>query len=61
MTTDPGWEASTEGDLDPELTEEAGYGAWDPPEREWWPVLLRVSIVLVLVAFLVSSALIVVF
>lgn len=29
---DDGWLESTEGDLDPDLTEEAGY-SWDAPER----------------------------
>ena len=37
------WEYSTEGDLDPDLTEEAGYAYWDPPTRRFWnPTLLRV-------------------
>jgi len=28
-----GWLESTEGDLDPDLTEEAGYADWQPRER----------------------------
>ncbi len=35
------WMESSEGDLDPDLTEEAGYAGWDPPERAWLPPLLR--------------------
>ena len=49
--SDDGWHHSTEGDLDPDLTEEAGYAFWDPPERRWLPPLLRVVMALVLLAF----------
>ena len=53
---DDGWVESTEGDLDPELTEAAGYLAWDPPERRnnWLPFLWKVA-ALVLVVALVGS------
>lgn len=46
------WEESSEGDLDPDLTEEAGYAWWDPPRRSWVPVLVKVGIMLALVAVL---------
>jgi hypothetical protein len=47
---DGGWLESTEGDLDPDLAEEAGY-PWDPPERNaLLPLVLRlVAVVLLLV------------
>jgi hypothetical protein len=51
-----GWEYSTEGDLDPDLTEEAGYSGWDPPARPWWPVAIRFGALVVLAA-LVAGAL----
>jgi len=35
------WTESSEGDLDPDLTEEAGYAGWDPPERVWLQPALR--------------------
>ena len=47
---------STEGDLDPDLTEEAGYAGWDPPRRAWLPVALRVIAVGVVVAIGVGAA-----
>jgi hypothetical protein len=46
------WEESTEGDLDPDLTEEAGYGQWDPPSRAWLPLFLRLFGMLALLAML---------
>jgi hypothetical protein len=46
------WEYSTEGDLDPELTEEAGYAYWDPPRhRVWTPTVLRIGTAVVLALF----------
>lgn len=48
---DNGWRESTEGDLDPDLTEEAGYLGWEPPRRRGWSLLLRVVIVVVLLVF----------
>ena len=36
------WHESTEGDLDPDLTEEADYSGWEPPRRAWWPVAFQV-------------------
>ncbi len=50
---DDDWELSSEGDLDPELTEEAGYSDWEPPRRRVWPIVLRIVGVL-LVAALVA-------
>ena len=44
------WKYSTEGDLDPDLTEEAGYAYWDPPTRRFWtPTVLRIGAALVIV------------
>ncbi len=54
--TDDGWQESTEGDLDPDLTEEAGYAGWERPERRWWPVAIRLGTVVALAA-LVAGAL----
>ena len=49
---------SSEGDLDPDLTEEAGYACWDPPaHRAWGVVLLRILMAIVLVALLGSVVL----
>jgi hypothetical protein len=54
-----GWLESTEGDLDPDLAEEAGY-SWDPPERNTLlPLVLRlvaVALLLVLVGSVVLPA-----
>ena len=36
------WGLPPEGDLDPDLTEEAGYADWEPPRRRVWPIILRV-------------------
>ena len=49
---DDDWVTSTEGDLDPDLTEEAGYSGWDPPDRGGWLLAQR----LVLAAALLSLA-----
>ncbi|MXW34280.1 MAG: hypothetical protein F4X26_09490 [Chloroflexi bacterium] len=52
---DDGWEYSTEGDLDPDLTEEAGYAYWDPPTRRFWtPTVLRI-VAAVVIALLVGG------
>ena len=45
-----GWNESTEGDLDPDLTEEAGY-LWYPRERSWLRPALRAFGALILIAF----------
>ncbi len=53
--TNDGWEYSNEGDLDPDLTEEAGYAYWDPPTRRFWtPTVLRIGAALV-IALLVGG------
>ena len=46
------WRESTEGDLDPDLTEEAGYAGWDPPSRAWWPIVARVLAILAILSLL---------
>lgn len=45
------WIESTEGDLDPDLTEEAGY-SWDAPSRSWLRPLLQAFAALTLLALL---------
>lgn len=53
---DGGWTESTEGDLDPDLTEEAGYLAWEPEDGpNWFPFIARLLILFVVVA-LVGAA-----
>ena len=52
------WIESSEGDIDPDLTEEAGYAYWEPPKhRAWGPALLRIGIVFVLVLLVGSLVL----
>jgi hypothetical protein len=51
---DDGWRVSTEGDLDPDLTEEAGYAGWEPPRRRWGPLLLKVALALLLLAMILG-------
>ena len=56
--SDDEWIESSEGDLDPDLTEEAGYAYWDPPRhRAWGGVVLRIVMAIVLVALLGSVVL----
>lgn len=56
---DDGWLESTEGDLDPDLTEEAGY-SWDAPERSTLLSttlrLVTLALVVVLIASIVLPA-----
>jgi len=56
MTTPPsddGWAESTEGDLDPDLTDEAVYEEWLPSESgSRMPVILRVGAGLLILAIL---------
>jgi hypothetical protein len=47
-----GWDYSSEGDLDPDLAEEAGYAGWDPPGRAGWPLLYKATMAALLVALL---------
>ncbi len=51
-----GWDSSTEGDLDPDLTEEAGYADYEPVDRTWLTVGLRVIAIVILIIFLIVSA-----
>ena len=53
---DDGWAYSTEGDLDPDLTEEVGY-RWEPPQRAWLPVVMRVAFGLALAAMVLGTLL----
>ena len=46
------WTESTEGDLDPDLAEEAPYSAWDAPSRDWVRLALQAFAALALLAFL---------
>lgn len=52
-----GWEHSTEGDLDPDLSEEAAYSSWDPEPRRLWRLAYRVLLAAGLVALLVPLVL----
>ena len=54
---DEGWIESTEGDLDPDLAEEYPYSDWEPPGREWWPLVMRIGIVLLIAALIVPAIL----
>ncbi|MDA0301535.1 MAG: hypothetical protein O2822_03335 [Chloroflexi bacterium] len=54
-TPDPGWEESTEGDLDEDLTEEAGSSMddWARDDRSWWSGgLVRAVAAVLLIAIL---------
>ena len=42
------WRKSTEGDLDHDLTEEAGYAGCEPPARHGWGLLCRLGLLLAL-------------
>jgi hypothetical protein len=55
---DDEWVTSTEGDLDPDLTEEAGYSGWDPPQRRTWALAQRLLLLAVLLS-LVGGALLI--
>lgn len=46
------WFESTEGDLDPDLTEEAGYGQWEPSRHTWWPVASQLLSILALISII---------
>ncbi|RJQ08426.1 MAG: hypothetical protein C4558_08155 [Dehalococcoidia bacterium] len=47
-----GWTESTEGDLDPDLAEEAPYSAWDAPSRGWMRPAIQAFAALGLLALL---------
>lgn len=55
---DDGWAHSTEGDLDPDLTEEAGYSGWEPPQRGGWSLALRIATAALLLAIAGSTLLV---
>ena len=55
--SDDDWRHSTEGDLDPDLTEEAGYAGWEAPDRGRLGPLLRGVMALVLAAFILGIVL----
>ena len=55
---EPGWDESTEGNLDADLTEEAGSRLDDWAERRqpWWKRLVLPAIALALIAALLGTA-----
>jgi hypothetical protein len=55
---DDEWVTSTEGDLDPDLTEEAGYSGWEAPERRTWALAQRLLLLAVLLSLLGGALLI---
>jgi hypothetical protein len=55
---DEQWGYSTEGDLDPDLTEEAGYLDWEPSPHRGRRLLLWAGLVAALIA-MVGGALLV--
>lgn len=61
MSDDDGWVESSEGELDWDLTEEAGYAGWEPPpHRRLAPAIRQIALWLMLIAIL-GSALVVLF
>jgi len=46
---DSDWRYSSEGDLDPDLTEEVGYSGWDPPRRRLGGLVFRVVVAILLI------------
>lgn len=53
-----GWLESTEGDLDPDLTEEAGYAGWEPSGTNvWFPTVAKVVGAVLLAALVLSVVL----
>lgn len=54
--SDDRWHESDEGDLDPDLTEEAGYAGWEP-RRGWFQLVTRIVLAFVLLVFLASLVL----
>lgn len=55
---DDEWVDSTEGDLDPDLTEEAGYAGWDPPDRSHWVAIQRLLLLATLVSIIGGALLV---
>ena len=56
---DGDWERSTEGDLDPDLTDEAEYGAWEPPARRGWRFAYRLMLLAALLSVVGGTLLVV--
>lgn len=52
---DSDWTESSEGDLDPDLTEEAGYAGWDPPDRSGLSLVYRIVLGGLLLLFVGSA------
>ncbi len=52
-------EFSSEGDLDPELTEEAGYADWEPSRGRVWPIVRRVGSALLIAALIIPAVILV--
>lgn len=46
---DNDWRYSSEGDLDHDLTEEAGYSGWDPPRRRSGAIVFRIVLAVTLI------------
>ena len=57
MGDDDQWEFSREGDLDPDLTEEAGYSDWEPPRRRVLSIVLSLVTLLLIVALILPVVL----
>ena len=57
MADDSGWRRSSEGDLDPDLAEEAPYSDWEPPARRGWQLAYRVLLLIVLITIVASALL----
>ncbi len=53
MGADDPWGLPREGDLDPDLTEEASDSDWEAPRRGVWPIVLRIVTVLLVAALAV--------
>ncbi|MCK9486090.1 MAG: hypothetical protein M0R73_05220 [Dehalococcoidia bacterium] len=57
-TPDEQWIESTEGDLDPDLAEEAPYSAWEPRTgSNWFPFIAKVVAGLLAVMLILSVVL----
>lgn len=51
------YQYSTEGDLDPDLTEEAGYAYWEAPDRSWMTIAMRVLGLLIAISIVLGALL----
>ena len=53
---DEQWVESTEGDLDPDLAEEYPYSDWEPVSQAWWwPTVMRLVLLALIVALVVPA------